>query len=501
MKVYYGRVSTEQEDQRTSIERQIADGKRLKCDRILIDKDSGRSDDRPQYQALINMIKLGEVTEVFASRDDRLNRNQYEMQYFYNLCLEFGVKWFFTDVEGLDWDSSFGESIRRQKAYEAEQESLKLARRQEKAYEHAEREGKAIARKCPLGYRINKDRKYEIDWILPDFSNAVGFCDGKHLGSGELARRLVDEFLKHQSLRSALKHWKDFLRNLDTSRGQPEKVKAFLNFAGSSFHDWLKHPVLRGHTAYGRFKRVRYGEKLDKHKYVELPAHEWRITWNTHPNDALISDVEWSAIQRILEANQVRGYAIAKSRLKPGTPASLSTILRCKHCNRRFLCSSTTQEGKMYRYYYCGGKRDHYCITKSIPETELVNQLLDALVLKAKEMVILIEGSEANEIQADPEQLKVLRQKAQEAEQNYRLTDMKEFKDLAQKLNQRITEIELTRLRIAEQAESNLAMLQGLSNRRYWDSLPRFELHKNLRDLVHNCWIENGKVVLVEFAL
>src|SRR6478672_7661100 len=220
MRVYYGRVSTEQEDQKSSIERQTTDGKRLGCDRILVDRESGRSDDRPQYQALIKMIKLGEVTEVYSSRSDRLNRNQHEMNYFYNLCLEFKVKWFFTDEEGMDWDNSF-ESIRRQKAYEAEQESLKLARRQEKAYEHAERQGKSIARKYPLGYRVNSDRRYEIDSILPDRSNAIGFYGDQYLASGEIARRLVDEFLEQQTIRQALKSWKEWLVKIDTTNGNP----------------------------------------------------------------------------------------------------------------------------------------------------------------------------------------------------------------------------------------------------------------------------------------
>lgn len=76
MRVGYVRVFTDQAHQSTSVERQLATFEAMGCDLILVERESGRYDDRLKYQQLIEMIKLGEVTEVVASRSDRLNQSQ-----------------------------------------------------------------------------------------------------------------------------------------------------------------------------------------------------------------------------------------------------------------------------------------------------------------------------------------------------------------------------------------------------------------------------------------
>lgn len=502
MRVGYVRVSTDQAHQLTSVERQVATFKTMGCDLILVERESGRYENRPEYQKLINKIRLGEVREVIASRCDRLNRNSFEMRYFYNLCMELGVAWTFTDEPELNSSSPWGVEMRGQKAYEAQQESERLGRRQEKAYVHAENYGKAIARTELLGYVITPQRQYKIDFLLPSSSNLIGFFEGKPYARGEIARVLIDLYLNHRSLRQALRHWKDdFLRCMDTSIGDQKVVGQLLKFAGTSLQEWLRNPVLRGHTAYGKYRKVLHGDKLERKKYVALPPHEWRIQWNTHPDQALISDSEWNAIEKILETNQSLGRAIAQSRRKPETPISLSTILRCKHCQLRFVCSSTVQKGKFYRYYYCCGRKEFHCKSAGIGEVTLVAEIINAIIPKAKQMVAMIEQAKTGVIAVNPDQLALLQHEAQEAEKKYQLTGIREFQSLAQQLNLRIAQIEASRAKEVESLQHSVTLLRGLQNRNYWESLPPADLHRYLRGLVKDCWIDSGRVVEIDLDL
>jgi DNA invertase Pin-like site-specific DNA recombinase len=346
----------------------------------LVERESGRTDEsRPLYQELIRLISLGRVREVIASRNDRLNRNSVEMNFFYNLCTDVGTAWTYTDEPEISSNSPWGAELRSQKAYEAQQESERLGRRQERAYFYAEEAGKAIARTQTMGYRINKARDYEIDLIKPDYSNAVGSYKGNPVATGELARMLIDLFFERQTARQALKRWKqDILEFLDLSIvGNVALCDRLLKLSGSFFCDWIRNPVLRGHIAYGKYKKILYGDKLDKKRYSSLPEHEWRIQWNTHPDQALISESEYQTIKKILDQNTQYGYAIAKQKLTENEPASLSSILRCKLCGLRCLATSTLKKGVRYRYYYCQGKKDFYCKSKSITEKQLVPQIID----------------------------------------------------------------------------------------------------------------------------
>jgi DNA invertase Pin-like site-specific DNA recombinase len=64
MRVGYTRVSTDQLHQVTSIDWQIITFKAMKCDLILEERDSDTNVERPEYQRLIKMIKMGQVKQV-----------------------------------------------------------------------------------------------------------------------------------------------------------------------------------------------------------------------------------------------------------------------------------------------------------------------------------------------------------------------------------------------------------------------------------------------------
>ncbi len=500
MKVAYVRVSTEQIYQDSSVTRQLETFNRMGCDRILTERESATSADRPKYQELIKAIKTGEVNEVVASRSDRLNRNQQEMRYFYNLCIELGVAWTFTDEPELSSSSPWGAELRSQKAYEAQIESERIGRRVERAYIHAEDTGRAIARRKTLGYRINKG-KFELDRLLSDQSNLIGNLNGNLLAEADVARLLVDCFLEHQSLRQALKYWKTELSKI--KNGNQAKIEKLKRLHNSGLRRWLENPVLRGHTAYGKNKRKLYGDKLEQKTYQQTKKEEWRIKWNTHPDQALISETEYLKIQSIIENNRGYGYVIAARRSPTDLPPSLSSILRCKLCGLRYICNNQRSNGKTYRYYYCRGKgkESHDCPSKNIEEQKLVKQIILKITAKAHDILFMAHSSKLGKITVPNGHMELLKKEADDALNKYQVTGIREFLNLHNQLKNKIEQIESSRLVETQQAEQNVKQLRALSSPAYWQSQDHKTLHQDLKALIRDCWIENGVVIDVSLVL
>lgn len=443
------------------------------------------------------MIQLGEVTCVVASRSDRINRNQLEQNYFYALCVRHGVEWVFTDEPEASSNSPWGEEIRREKAYEAERESYKIGRRQERAYHFAEQQGRTTCRRVHLGYRINKQRKFEIDSLMSDSSNAVAKDNqGNLFAAGELARLLIDNYLKYGTLRLALKNWKFYLQTLEFLN---VKVKDRLTkLSVGTVSDWIKDPTLRGHTAYGRYQKESYGDKLQKKRYKKLNSEEWRIQYHTHPDQVLITETEWQFIKKQVEVNANKGRAIAQSRMSPEEPKSLSSILRCKKCGLFFVRSSSVQKGKKYVYYYCQGKADFHCKNKGISQKILKAQLIDKIVLQARTLVSMIEKAKADFVESSPEKIKLLEQEISDAKTKYEVLKFDAFLSLARTLEQQLNALLTNRKKEIIQLESRKSLLIDLAEKDYWLSLDQLNLHRYLRCLVKDAWIEDGHLISVD---
>ena len=273
-------------------------------------------------------------------------------------------------------DRATPRSARSQNAYYAQLESERLGRRQEKAYAFAREQGTFNTRIHPLGYRINRETKlYEIDWAKSDSSNVIGYLEIPELqtlsdlyqldlnfvkgdssipiAKGELAILLRDCFLSQQSQYKALKVWKgEILDKLNLIKDSKTLTK-ILKFTDNSLRDWLLNPILQGHTAYNKYKKVYLGEKYEKTAYRKNPRENWKITYNTHPNEAILNHNQAKTIEFYIEQNASYGYRVARSKRKSDLPESLSMILRCKHCGLGFKISTNYQKGKRYALYYC----------------------------------------------------------------------------------------------------------------------------------------------------
>jgi DNA invertase Pin-like site-specific DNA recombinase len=79
----YARVSADHQNLGSQIDALVAAG--FSKSEILIDIESGTHDDRKNYQVLCELIRSGQIQEVWVYRIDRLGRNHYELVYFLHL--------------------------------------------------------------------------------------------------------------------------------------------------------------------------------------------------------------------------------------------------------------------------------------------------------------------------------------------------------------------------------------------------------------------------------
>lgn len=92
MRIGYARTSTQQEEQDTSIEGQIAELERAGCQRIIAERRSAfRGKERPGWDELWALVGGGGVAEVLVADQSRLSRSGDDME-FLELCAANGTR-------------------------------------------------------------------------------------------------------------------------------------------------------------------------------------------------------------------------------------------------------------------------------------------------------------------------------------------------------------------------------------------------------------------------
>jgi site-specific DNA recombinase len=152
------------------------------------------------------------------------------------------------------------------------------------------------------------------------------------ISKSQIAREAIEKLL-------AMRKPRVVLRELYAKYGVPRKSYTNLVLSeelllwslGSSLKDWTKSPILRGHTAYLKYKKTG-GQK---------PEDEWEIHYHTHPDHRLMSDEEYDEILSILASN-------SKKFGTPGATFYLTGLVYCQECGHRCVLKRAA-----YRYYGC----------------------------------------------------------------------------------------------------------------------------------------------------
>ncbi|MBD0362350.1 MAG: recombinase family protein, partial [Coleofasciculus sp. C3-bin4] len=284
------------------------------------------------------------------------------------------------------------------------------------------RSNKVAWTRAPWGYVI-KDDKYVLDTepiicLLEDRpENYLELSDEPDtsplllgISKSQIAREAVDIFLKFRRTRKVLKYF--YLKyGVERKKGTGERVKRqesdkkrtkgtnlvlskelLFWSAGANFKEWLENPVLRGHTAY----------KKSQKRGSKKPPEDWEMHYDTHPNQRLITDEEFTEIQAILKSN-------ARQVGAPEATFYLTGLVICDRCGHKCVLKRSTE----YQYYGCRnstiGCNNRKCIRIEKIDEAIINQLFN----RSMEIVVATDelqdsSDESTELRSLKEQLEGL---------------------------------------------------------------------------------------------
>ena len=262
---------------------------------IYFDVESGISDRREGFNAVLDLVQSGQVAAVIIPNFDRLTRSPLQWEQTRELFTKYGVHIKFLEDGELDLESPDGLFTGRIKAALAAQVRDRI--RAHSLAGHAKHRERKEPYKPIFGY-IKIDGE-----IVPN--------QGKYPGSGlsyfQVARELVDIFLEVRSLGGTLQTFKNKFYMHAPSYGGKIHLKCPSSTTGVK--NWLLNAQLRGKLQYLSFG----------HKTPQI------IVEGTHA--PLITEDDWIAIQGILESNKTHKAINASRLINP-----LSGIAKCRCC-------------------------------------------------------------------------------------------------------------------------------------------------------------------------
>ncbi len=430
---------------------------------IYFDVESGVSDSREGFNAVLDLVKSGQVSTVVIPNFDRLTRSPLQWEQTRELFTKSGVQVKFLEDGELNLTSPDGLFTGRIKAALAAQVRDRI--RAHSLAGHAKHRERKEPYKPIFGY-------VKIDGeIRPN--------EGKYLRSKlsyfQVARELVDIFLEVRSLGGALQTFKTRFYMHPPSYGGKIHLKCPSSSTG--LKNWLLNAQLRGKLQYLSFG----------HKTPQM------IVEGTHTS--LIGEDEWIAIQGILEGNKTRRAVNAGTLINP-----LSGVAKCRCCggamsqrtgykringeysDRFLVCRNARSRNGRCQPEYARG----YGLSIEVAE-RVVREKLAARAGEIASLVPNVRGINP-EIVELRESIKIL-----SAINDPDLTEVIERKKTKLHLLQETEEIKTV------ESQEKGKLLEMVIHPGFWDGMIPSDRNAIYRDLIEVVWCDRGKLEVIPY--
>lgn len=338
MRVAYGRVSTASGEQASALRAQLDWLKAQEPTLLLQDVESGMNTDRPGYLDLLALVEGGRVTELLATRSDRLGRDAQELVRLVQLCDAKGAAVRTRDDGRLSARTAEELIMLYLKAAMGQAESMRLSLRVHAGLGQGRAMGKPMRKPC-WGYRLSNDRS-KLELKEPDATIAREFLDALKVNG-----------------------W----RMLPTLKASP--LVPFGSVRG--VRAWLLNPTIRGAIGY---------KQLKNHQFEQ-------ILWDQH--DALIAPDEFAEMERAIARNR-KLWGVHGQK----TVRALTGLCICSECQNRLKYIG----GRTYPSLKCSGDlcSQHY---KGVREELVMRWAVDELTkIAASRLAAMVDQSEPIEV-------------------------------------------------------------------------------------------------------
>ena len=414
--VAYARVSSrEQAFNSHALEQQIARLELAGYDWLIYDVQSGKKDDRSGLNKILAMIEKGEVYEVKIVRIDRLGRRISIIHKCVDLFQKHEVNLRVLDQE-IALGSAGGRLMLNLLASFAEMEVDQLSERVNHGNQH--RRNKKLASPCvPFAYtKINEHYALEhTPFLCLLASRPANYQDLYQLeieplpglSPAQLGEDCIRIFLETKSLSKALRGItnKYGIQHCRSKKNGNDKI---FHWIPCSLRRWLTNPVLQGHTAY--LKR----RKLPDGRRQELPPEQWQIVRDTHPHDRLLTPEMAAQIHEIIEFNARHvGVGFFTTDLEDKDNFREFSYLRglvfCAECNAKAITKTKhSNDGqKTYQYYACRHARKG-CNNLKGTRKNLIEDELSKYFFQQSQVIVVEPNDTSQVVSQHTEKLKQL---------------------------------------------------------------------------------------------
>lgn len=463
----YARVSSSEQAEGHSLENQIARLKAAGCDRVLVDVESAyKRGSRPGFEELMQLVKDKQLDKLIITNLDRLARNEAISFTALDALEDAGVQLVSLDQYYLDLSHPDGRVMAGYSVLEARAYSARLSRRVREGHKsHRDRNAAYLA---PFGYTKVGER------LELDRTPSLCLLESKaELSLAAIAKDLVKIFLTHQSLRRSVSaaNAKYGIYFYSTPGRGNRKAKNTLHFSPTGFRSWLKNPVLRGHTCYGRSNK------------------QWDIRYDTHPEQRLLTELEYRQIELILDHNAAqRGYSFKSDTIHP-----LSGLIFCGECRGkcRVINFRLRNDPNTKKYsYQCQNYHLKACTQqKSVRVERIEGDFVAALVARAE---AIADISQIPEDAVEPPDLLELRgQLATLSSLAYNPAIEQAKKELQAQI---LAMEHACRMRSTSTEISREMALKHCSDPNFWLTLLPEDKRLVARNLVERVILQNGRV-------
>lgn len=359
---------------------------------VFIDEGfSGKNEDRPEYQRMINKIKNKEIDSIVIYQLNRLGRNARDIHNTMQMCDDLNTI-IYSATEGFDSSTSFGRALIGILASLAQLEREQLAERVKDNMYNLAKMGRWLGGQSPLGF--DGTREYYIDENGKERSITKLKKNDNEL---KLVRSIYTKYLSEKSL-SQVGKW---------SLSNCFKGKNGGNLDKTSINSILQNPVYvkstqdvfdylesKGFEVCGEANGngiLRYG----KDSIAAVGKHKGII-------DADI----WLKVQEILKENTIKAPALGKTHT-----ALLTGILKCGcGSHMRVTHGAINKDGVKNFYYTCAMKNNSgstRCNSKNINGLLLEEKFINFLKNYNEERLLLELKKISDEIKEESKSDKI----------------------------------------------------------------------------------------------
>ena len=338
-------------------------------DYYIDDGYSGTTFDRPDFQRMINDIKLGKINAIIVKDLSRFGRNYIEVGNYIEQIFPLYNTRFIAINDNIDSykdPKSINNVIVPFKNLMNDEYARDISNKVRNVLDHKKEKGEFIGSVAPFGYKKDPNDKHKF--IIDKKAAKVVKKIFSMILNGKSKKEVIDELNRLEILPPAMYKIEEGTYNYEIK----EEMK---KWNGKKIDKILKNRSYIGELVQG--KRRKISHKI--HKNIDVSSDNWIIIPNHHKE--LVSKEDFEKVQELIYERAIRVKKNNEYDIFAGH-------LRCNECGSNLVL----RKSKGYEYYYCRSYIYNKECTSHACQKKVIEKDVIDIINKYKEMIIEVDN-------------------------------------------------------------------------------------------------------------